>query len=400
MVLPLRSVTSGEGLLPAGMMELELTEAQRATRDTARRFARERLERVGVEIDRTHQFPTAAVAELGVLGMLGVFIPEEYGGAGLDNVSYMLVVEELSVECASTGVIVSAHSSLGSWPILGTGTEEQKQRFLPRMATGEWLGCFALTEPQAGSDAAGQKTRAVRDGDSYIINGTKNFITNGPEAGIAIVFAMTDADKGNHGISAFIVETSTPGFAVTRIEEKMGINGSHSAQLAFSDMRVPRENLLTNEGEGFKVAMKTLDGGRIGIAAQAIGIARASLEASLKYSQERQAFGRPIASNQAIQWKLADMAVEIDAARLLALQAASLKDAGKPYTKQSAMAKLFAAETAMKAATEAVQIHGGYGYTKEFKVERYFRDAKITEIYEGTSEIQRLVISSQVLMNR
>jgi butyryl-CoA dehydrogenase len=400
MVLPLRSVTSGEGLLPADMMELELTEAQRATRDTARRFARERLERVGVEIDRTHQFPTAAVAELGSLGMLGVFIPEEYGGAGLDNVSYMLVVEELSVECASTGVIVSAHSSLGSWPILGTGTEEQKRRFLPKMATGEWLGCFALTEPQAGSDAAGQKTRAVRDGDSYIINGTKNFITNGPEAGIAIVFAMTDADKGNHGISAFIVETSTPGFAVTRIEEKMGINGSHSAQLAFSDMRVPRENLLTNEGEGFKVAMKTLDGGRIGIAAQAIGIARASLEASLKYSQERQAFGRPIASNQAIQWKLADMAVEIDAARLLALQAASLKDAGKPYTKQSAMAKLFAAETAMKAATEAVQIHGGYGYTKEFKVERYFRDAKITEIYEGTSEIQRLVISSQVLMNR
>ncbi len=381
-------------------MELELTEAQRGARDTARRFARERLERVGVEIDRTHQFPTAAVAELGALGMLGVFIPEEYGGAGLDNVSYMLVVEELSVECASTGVIVSAHSSLGSWPILGTGTEEQKRRFLPKMATGEWLGCFALTEPQAGSDAAGQKTRAVRDGDSYIINGTKNFITNGPEAGIAIVFAMTDTAKGNHGISAFIVETSTPGFAVTRIEDKMGIHGSHSAQLAFSDLRVPCENLLTNEGEGFKVAMKTLDGGRIGIAAQAIGIARASLEASLKYSQERQAFGRPIASNQAIQWKLADMAVEIDAARLLALQAASLKDAGKPYTKQSAMAKLFAAETAMKAATEAVQIHGGYGYTKEFKVERYFRDAKITEIYEGTSEIQRLVISSQVLMNR
>jgi alkylation response protein AidB-like acyl-CoA dehydrogenase len=382
------------------MMDLELTEAQRGARDTARRFARERLERVGVEIDRTHQFPTAAVAELGKLGMLGVFIPEQYGGAGLDNVAYALVVEELSVECASTGVIVSAHSSLGSWPILGTGTAEQKDRFLPKMATGEWLGCFALTEPQAGSDAAGQKTRAVRDGDSYILNGTKNFITNGPEAAIAIVFAMTAAEKGNHGISAFIVETSTPGFAVTRIEEKMGINGSHSAQLAFSDLRVPRENLLTKEGEGFKVAMKTLDGGRIGIAAQAIGIARASLEASLKYAQQRQAFGRPIASNQAIQWKLADMAVEIDAARLLALQAATLKDAGKPCTKQSAMAKLFAAETAMKAATEAVQIHGGYGYTKEFKVERYFRDAKITEIYEGTSEIQRLVISSQVLQNR
>jgi butyryl-CoA dehydrogenase len=381
-------------------MDLELTEAQRGARDTARRFAQERLERVGVEIDRTHQFPSAAVAELGELGMLGVFIPEEYGGAGLDYVSYALVVEELSVECASTGVIVSAHASLGSWPILGTGTEGQKRRFLPKMATGEWIGCFALTEPQAGSDAAGQKTRAVRDGDSYIINGTKNFITNGPQAGIAIVFAMTAPDKGNHGISAFIVETSSPGFAVTRIEEKMGINGSHSAQIAFSDLRVPRENLLTNEGEGFKVAMKTLDGGRIGIAAQAIGIARASLEASLKYAQGRKAFGRPIASNQAIQWKLADMAVEIDAARLLTLQAASLKDFGKPYTKQSAMAKLFAAETAMKAATEAVQIHGGYGYTKEFKVERYFRDAKITEIYEGTSEIQRLVISSQVLRNR
>jgi butyryl-CoA dehydrogenase len=393
-------LASGRKSALAKMMDLELSEAQRATRDTARRFARERLERVGVEIDRTHQFPTAAVAELGGLGMLGVFIPEEYGGAGLDYVSYALVIEELSVECASTGVIVSAHASLGSWPILGTGTEAQKRQFLPKMATGEWLGCFALTEPQAGSDAAGQKTRAVRDGDSYVINGTKNFITNGPEAGIAIVFAMTDADKGNHGISAFIVETTTPGFAVTRIEEKMGINGSHSAQLAFSDMRVPRENLLTNEGEGFKVAMKTLDGGRIGIAAQAVGIARASLEASLKYAQERKAFGRPIASNQAIQWKLADMAVEVDAARLLTLQAAGLKDAGKPYTKYSAMAKLFAAEAAMKAATEAVQIHGGYGYTKEFKVERYFRDAKITEIYEGTSEIQRLVISSQVLMNR
>ena len=382
------------------MMDLELTEAQRGARDTARRFARERLERVGVEVDRTHQFPAAAVAELGRLGMLGVFIPEQYGGAGLDNVAYALVVEELSVECASTGVIVSAHSSLGSWPILGTGTEDQKNRYLPKMATGEALGCFALTEPQAGSDAAGQKTRAVRDGDSYVINGTKNFITNGPEAAIAIVFAMTAAEKGNHGISAFIVETATPGFAVTRIEDKMGINGSHSAQLAFSEMRVPRENLLLQEGEGFKIAMKTLDGGRIGIAAQAIGIARASLEASLKYAQERQAFGRPIASNQAIQWKLADMAVEIDAARLLALQAATLKDAGKSCTKQSAMAKLFAAETAMKAATEAVQIHGGYGYTKEFKVERYFRDAKITEIYEGTSEIQRLVISSQVLQNR
>jgi butyryl-CoA dehydrogenase len=380
-------------------MDLELTEAQRSARDTARRFARERLDAVGVEIDRTHEFPTKAVAELGKLGMLGVFIPEEYGGAGLDNVSYALVVEELSVECASTGVIVSAHSSLGSWPILGLGNEEQRAAYLPKMATGEWLGCFALTEPQAGSDAAGQKTRAVLDGDSYVINGTKNFITNGPEAGVCILFAMTDPGNGHHGISAFIVETASAGFQVTRVEDKMGIHGAHSAQLSFSDMRIPRKNLLIGEGEGFKVAMKTLDGGRIGIAAQAVGIGRAALEASLKYAQERQAFGKPIASNQAIQWKLADMAVEVDAARLLTLQAAARKDQGLSCTKQSAMAKLFAAETAMKAATEAVQIHGGYGYTKEFKVERYFRDAKITEIYEGTSEIQRLVISSQVLRN-
>jgi butyryl-CoA dehydrogenase len=381
-------------------MDLELTEAQRSARDIARRFAREKLERVGVEIDRTHEFPADAVAELGKLGMLGVFIPEQYGGAGLDNVAYALVIEELSVECASTGVIVSAHSSLGCWPILGTGDDRQRRRYLPQMASGEWLGCFGLTEPQAGSDAAGQKTRAVRDGDSYVINGTKNFITNGPEAGVCILFAMTNPERGNKGISAFIVETASPGFQVVRNEDKMGIHGAHSAQLSFSDMRVPRENLLLGEGEGFKVAMKTLDGGRIGIASQAVGIARASLEASLKYAGERHSFGHPLADYQAIQWKLADMAVEVDAARLLTLQAASLKDAGRPCTKQSAMAKLFAAEAAMKAATEAVQIHGGYGYTKEFKVERYFRDAKITEIYEGTSEIQRLVISGQVLQNR
>jgi alkylation response protein AidB-like acyl-CoA dehydrogenase len=381
-------------------MDLELTETQLGARDTARRFARDKLERVGVEIDRTHEFPKAAVVELGKLGMLGVFIPQKYGGAGLDNVSYALVIEELSVECASTGVIVSAHSSLGSWPILGLGSEDQRERYMPKMATGEWLGCFALTEPQAGSDAAGQKTRAVRDGDSYVINGTKNFITNGPQAGVCMLFANTAPDQGHHGISAFIVETAAPGFEVTRVEDKMGIHGAHSAQLSFSDLHVPAENLLIGEGEGFKVAMKTLDGGRIGIAAQAVGIGRAALEASLKYAQERQTFGKPIASYQAIQWKLADMAVEVDAARLLTLQAAALKDAGKPCTKQSAIAKLFAAEAAMKAATEAVQIHGGYGYTKEFKVERYFRDAKITEIYEGTSEIQRLVIAGQVLRNQ
>src|SRR5271169_1496850 len=331
-------------------MDLELSEAQRSARDVARRFAREKLGPIGVEADRSHRYPAEAIDELARLGMLGIFLPEEYGGAGLDHVAYSLVLEELAVECASTAVIMSAHCSLASWPILGTGTESQRQQFLPKMATGEWLGCFALTEPQAGSDAAGQKTRAVRDGDSYVINGTKNFITNAPQSKVAIVFAMTQPEKGNHGISAFAVETSTPGWAVTRVEDKMGIHGAHSAQLSFTDMKVPRENLLTKEDEGFKVAMKTLDGGRIGIAAQAVGIGRAALEDSLKYAKDRQTFGKPIAQYQAIQWKLADMAVGIDAARLLNLRAASLKDAGLPCTRESAMAKLFAAEAAMSAA--------------------------------------------------
>ncbi|HTY53729.1 MAG TPA: acyl-CoA dehydrogenase family protein [Candidatus Binataceae bacterium] len=381
-------------------MEIELNESQSTLRDTVRRFARERLEAAAVETDRAHRFPREIVDELGKLGIMGVFIPERYGGAGFDHVSYALAIEELAVACAATAVIVSAHSSLASWPILGLGTDRQKERFLPAMGAGKKIGCFALTEPQAGSDASAQKTRAVRDGDDYIINGTKNFITNGSEAGVAVLFASTDPTQGNHGISAFIVETDTPGWQVVRVEDKMGIRGAHSAQLSFSDMRVPRANLIGAEGDGFKVAMKTLDGGRIGIAAQAVGIGRAALEASLKYAADRRAFGSAIASYQAIQWKLADMAVEVDAARLMTLRAAALKDAGKPHGKQSSMAKLFAAEAAMKAATEAIQVHGGYGYTKEFKVERYFRDAKITEIYEGTSEIQRLVIANHVLGNR
>jgi butyryl-CoA dehydrogenase len=378
-------------------MDLELNEDQKRIRDTVRRFAREKLASAAVETDRSHRFPTALVKELSQLGMLGIFVPELYGGAGADQVSYALAIEEIAVACASTATIVSAHSSLATWPILDLGTEEQKRRFVPGMASGQWLGCFALTEPQAGSDAAGQKTRAILDGDNYVLNGTKNFITNAPQASVAIVFAVTDPAKGRHGISAFIVETNSPGWQVVRVEDKMGIHGAHSAQLGFSDLRVPRQNLLAAPGDGFKIAMKTLDGGRIGIAAQAVGIGRAALEDSLKYATERFTFGKALATYQAIQWKLADMAVELDAARLLTLQAAALKDAGLPCTQQSAMAKLFASEASMKAAIEAVQIHGGYGYTKEFKVERYFRDAKITEIYEGTSEIQRLVIAGHLM---
>ena len=299
--------------------------------------------------------------------------------------------------CAATGVIFSAHASLATWPILGLGTEEQRKRYLPRLASGEWLGCFALSEPNSGSDAGSIRTTARRDGDGYVLNGTKNFITNGPDASLAIVFATLDSTRANQGLAAFIVETSSPGWEVVRVEEKMGIRGAHSAQLAFTDLRVPKENLLGREYEGFKVAMKTLDGGRIGIAAQAVGIARAALEDSLAYVQDRRAFGQAIVEFQGTQWRLADMATAVEAARLLTLRAAFLKDRGLPYTKEAAMAKLFAAETAMSLAIQGVQLHGGYGYTREFAVERYFRDAKITEIYEGTSEIQRLVIASQLL---
>ena len=290
-----------------------------------------------------------------------------------------------------------AHASLATWPVLALGTEAQRTRYLPRLASGEWIGCFALSEPNSGSDAGSLRTTARRDGDGYVLNGTKNFITNGPDAALAIVFATLDTTRGNQGLAAFIVETSSPGWEVVRIEEKMGIRGAHSAQLAFTDLRVPRENLLGREHEGFKVAMKTLDGGRIGIAAQAVGIARAALEDSLAYVQQRRAFGQAIAEFQGTQWRLADMATAVEAARLLTLRAAFLKDRGLPYTKEAAMAKVFAAETAMSLAIQGVQLHGGYGYTREFAAERYFRDAKITEIYEGTSEIQRLVIASQLL---
>jgi alkylation response protein AidB-like acyl-CoA dehydrogenase len=378
-------------------VHVALTDEQRQLRDTVRAFARARVKPAAADTDRQERFPRELVAGLGELGVLGCFVPERYGGAGFDYVAYALAVEELAVACAATAVIFSAHASLATWPILALGTDAQRERYLPRMASGEWLGCFALSEPSSGSDAGSIRTTAKRDGDHYVLNGSKNFITNAPDSQVAIVFASLDPSRGNKALAAFIVETAWPGWEVIRVEEKMGIRGAHSAQLAFTDLRVPRENVLGEENGGFKVAMKTLDGGRIGIAAQAVGIARASAEDSLAYAQERRMFGQALAEFQAAQFRLADMATAVEAARLLTLRAASLKDRGLPYTKEAAMAKLYAAETAMSLATQAVQMHGGYGYTREFAVERYFRDAKITEIYEGTSEIQRLVIASQLL---
>ena len=378
-------------------MDVALTETQRQLRDTVRSFAETRVRPAAADTDKHERFPREIVAELGRLGVMGCFVPERWGGAGFDYVAYALAVEELSAACASTGVIFSAHASLATWPILGLGTDAQKDRFLPRLASGEWLGCFALSEPSSGSDAGSIRTIARRQGDHWVLNGSKNFITNAPDASLAIVFATTDPSRGNKALAAFIVETSSPGWEVVRVEEKMGIRGAHSAQLAFTDLRVPAENVLAGESEGFKVAMKTLDGGRIGIAAQAVGIARAALQDSLAYLQERRAFGQALAEFQGLQWRLADMATAVEAARLLTLRAASLKDRGLPYTTEAAMAKLFAAETAMSCAIQGVQLHGGYGYTREFSVERYFRDAKITEIYEGTSEIQRRVIAGRLL---
>ena len=378
-------------------MHVDLTDEQRQLRETVRAFARDRVKPAAADTDRHERFPRELIAELGELGVMGCFVPERYGGAGFDYVAYALAVEEVSAACASTGVIFSAHASLATWPILALGSEPQRERYLPHMARGEWLGCFALSEPSSGSDAGSIRTTAKRDGDHYVLNGTKNFITNAPDARVAIVFASLDPSRGNRALAAFIVDTTSPGWEVIRVEEKMGIRGAHSAQLAFTDLRVPRANLLGEETGGFKVAMKTLDGGRIGIAAQAVGIARASMEDSLGYARERRIFGQALAEFQTAQFRLADMATAVEAARLLTLRAASLKDRGLPYTKEAAMAKLYAAETAMTLATQAVQMHGGYGYTREFAVERYFRDAKITEIYEGTSEIQRLVIANQLL---
>ncbi len=378
-------------------MDFQFSDTHVMIRDTARRFAVDKLSAGSIERDETEQFPAEAVKELGELGFMGMMVSEQWGGSGLDTVSYVLALEEISRVDAACGVIMSVNNSLVCWGLEKFGTEDQKKRYLRDLATGKKLGAFALSEPEAGSDASNQRTTASRDGGCYVLNGTKNWITNGSTADVVLVMAATDRSKGPKGISTFIVEKGTAGFGVAKKEKKLGIRSSDTVSLSFQECRVPAENRIGQEGEGFKFAMRTLEGGRIGIAAQALGIAQASLDASVKYARERKAFDHPIAEFQAIQFKLADMATDIEAARLLMLNAALLKDGGKPFGEAASMAKLFASRIAVQAALEAIQIHGGYGYVREYLVERYLRDAKITEIYEGTSEIQRIIIARELL---
>lgn len=377
-------------------MNFELTEEQNLIREMVRSFAETEVAPSAAQRDEDEHFDRALMfARLADLGLTGIVFPEEYGGAGADYLSYAIAVEELSRVCASTGVTLSAHLSLGSNPIYLFGNEEQKKQFLTPLATGEAMGAFGLTEPSAGSDAGGTRTVAVKDGSDWIVNGTKIFITNAGEAETYVIFARTDkAAEKHHGISAFIVEKGTPGFTFGKKERKMGIRSSPTMELVFENCRLPQANMLGEEGKGFKVAMKTLDGGRIGIASQALGIAQGALEATTTYVKERQQFNKPLSGFQGVQFQLADMATQVEAARLLVYNAAFRASAGLSYSQESAMAKLFASETAMRVTTQAVQLHGGYGYTREFPVERMMRDAKITEIYEGTSEIQRIVIGA------
>lgn len=372
-------------------MFFKLSEEHEMIRKMVRDFAKNEVASTAAQRDEEERFDRGIFTQMADLGLTGIPWPEQYGGIGSDYLAYCIAVEELSRVCASTGVTLSAHTSLAGWPIYTFGTEEQKQKYLKPMATGEKIGAYGLTEPSAGSDAGGMRTLAVKDGEDYILNGSKIFITNGGEADIYVVFARIDPNEKR--TSAFIIEKDMPGFSVGKKEKKLGIRSSPTTEIIFEDCRVPKENLLGNEGEGFKVAMMTLDGGRNGIAAQAVGIAQGALDAAVAYAKERQQFGKPIISQQGIAFKLADMATSIEAARLLTYQAAWLESQGLPYGKESAMSKLYAGDTAMKVTTEAVQVFGGYGYTKDYPVERFMRDAKITQIYEGTQEIQRLVIS-------
>ena len=378
-------------------MSFKLSEDQEEMREMFRNFAEAEVAPVAIDVDENHRFPEENVVKMQELGFLGIPFSEEYGGQGADTLTYVLAVEELSKACATTGIIVSAHTSLCADCINKFGTEEQKQKFLVPLASGQKLGAFGLTEPNAGTDASGQQSTAIKDGDHYILNGSKVFITNGGYADTYIVFAMTDKSQGTKGISAFILEKGTSGFDFGTLEDKMGIKGSSTRELIFQDVKVPVENLLGEEGKGFKIAMSTLDGGRIGVAAQALGIAEGALNKAIKYVKEREQFGRPIAKFQNTQFKLAEMAIDIESARNLVYKAAATKDAGENYTVEAATAKLKASRVAMDVTTKAVQLFGGYGYIKEYEVERMMRDAKITEIYEGTSEVMLMVVGGAVL---
>lgn len=378
-------------------MDFGLTHEQILLRDTVRDFARNELLPVAAELDEEGAFPTKQIQRMNALGLMGIAVPTEYGGAGMNTVAYALAMEEISAGCASCGVIMSVNNSLVSDPILKFGTPAQKEQWLPRIASGETIGCFALSEPGTGSDAAALSTTAKRQGDGWVVHGSKNFITNGAEAGICVLFAMVDKSKGVKGINAYLVPANTPGYSVARNERKLGIKASSTSQIALENVQLPASALLGKEGDGFKIAMSTLDGGRIGIASQALGIARAAYHAARRYATERHAFGGAIADLQAIQFMLADMATEIDAARLLIWRAAVLKDQRAKFGTAASMAKLYASEMSGRVTTKALQVFGGYGFCRDFPAERHFRDARITEIYEGTSEIQRLVIARSVL---
>ncbi|HIU26138.1 MAG TPA: acyl-CoA dehydrogenase [Candidatus Copromorpha excrementigallinarum] len=378
-------------------MNFQLTKEQEFVRKMVREFAETEVEPLAADIDKEHRFPVETVEKMAKYGLLGVPFPVECGGAGGDHISYAITVEELSRVCGSTGVICSAHTSLCCWPIFKYGSKEQKEKYLPDLLSGKKLGAFGLTEPNAGTDASGQQTRAEDKGDYWLLNGSKVFITNGGYADVFVVMAMTDKSKGNHGISSFIVEKGDEGFSIGKTEDKMGICASSTTELIFQNCKIPKDRLLGAQGKGFKVAMSTLDGGRIGIASQALGIAQGALDVTIEYMKARKQFGKKLSQFQALQFEVADLATRIEAARLLVYKAADLKDKGLPYGPNAAMAKLFAAETAMHVTTKCVQLHGGYGYTKDYPVERMMRDAKITEIYEGTSEVQKMVIAASVI---
>ena len=381
-------------------MTFKLTEEQLMIRSMVRDLARSEFAPRAMERDKTKEFPADNLAKLGELGLMGMMVPPEYGGSGADTVSYVLALSEVAYACASTAVVMSVHNSIVCESILRHGTDAQKEKYLKRMATGKMIGAFALTEPNAGSDPVRQTTRAVLEGDSYVLNGTKRFTTTGKNAGLIIVTAKTDEQARHKGISAFLVEQGTPGLTVGPLEDKMGLRASDTVDLIFEDCRIPADNRLGNEGDGFLIAMTGLDGGRIGIAAQSVGVATAAFDAAVQYSREREQFGQSISKFQGLRWIIADMATEIEAARLMMLSAAEMKDNGENYTLQASMAKLFASEMVNRITAKAVQIHGGYGFTKEYPVERFYRDARVFTIYEGTSEIQRIVISNQILKDK